>query len=323
MAIPAAEQPLRLVFDDASLRHAIGMPEAIEVMREAFRAAADGTLVAPARHVLEVGDGGLVFTMGGESARRRVAGFRVYDRVDPNAADHVQWVVIYDSASGAFKGAVVGRWLGDLRTGAIGGVAIDNLARADAACLGVVGCGNQARTQLQAAAVVRRFETIRVFSRDARRRERFAADMTQAIGRRVEPAASARAAVEEADVVITATTSTVPVVQVDWLKAGAHLNLVGPKFRDACEVETAIVERAGTFATDSPAQAEAAGARFLLAGTERAGELVDLAEIVARRHPGRSSKEERTVFVSLGLAGTEVLLADALLQRAARADSTR
>lgn len=305
------------VFSDAVLRGAIGMPEAIEVMREAFRAAADGTLVAPPRHVLSVGPGGLVFTMGGESARRRVAGFRVYDSVTPNAADHVQWVVVYDSESGAFKGAILGRWLGDLRTGAIGGVAIDTLARRDAACLGVVGCGNQAHTQLQAAAAVRRFETIRVFSRDPKRRERFAEAMAQTIDQTVEPVDSARSAVEHADVVITATTSTSAVIQSGWLKPGAHLNLVGPKFRDACEVDAGIVERAGLFVTDSPAQAAAAGERFLLASTRRAGQLVDLAEIVARRHPGRSSDDALTVFISLGLAGTEVLLADTVLQRTA------
>lgn len=310
------------VFSDAALRGAIGIPEAIEVMREAFRAAADATLVAPARHVLKVGEGGLVFTMGGESARRRVAGFRVYDSVDPNAADHVQLVVVYDSGTGAFKGAIVGRWVGDLRTGAIGGVAVDCLARRDAATLGVVGTGNQARTQLQGAAAVRRFETVRVFSRDATRCERFAGEMTQTLGRRVDAVGSAREAVEGADVVITATTSTSPVVRTEWLKPGAHLNLVGPKFRDGCEVELDIVERAALFVTDSPAQAEAAGERFLLAGTERAGDLIDLAEMVAGRHPGRSSNDQLTVFVSLGLAGTEVLLADALLERGGTAMTT-
>jgi ornithine cyclodeaminase/alanine dehydrogenase-like protein (mu-crystallin family) len=304
------------VYDDALLRDAIGMPEAIEVMREAFRAAAEGTLVAPARQLLEVGKGGLVFTMGGECARRRVAGFRVYDCVAPNAPDHVQLVVVYDSETGAFKGAVIGRWVGDMRTGAIGGVAVDALASADAVCLGVVGCGNQARTQLQAAAAVRRFETVRVFSRDEQRRRRFAEEMSQVVGRRVQPVPSAREAVDQADVVITATTSIGPVVRTEWLKPGVHLNLVGPKFRDACEIDLEIVERAGLFVTDSLAQAEAAGKRFLLAGTPRAAHLVDLAELVAGRHTGRSSNDELTVFISLGLAGTEVLLADVLLQRA-------
>lgn len=305
------------VLSDDALRDVIGFADAVDVMRTAFHAAADGTLVAPPRHVMPVGQGGLIFTMGGESQRRQVAGFRVYDSVDPNAADHVHLVVVYDSRTGALKGVITGRWIGDLRTGAIGGVAVDLLARPDAACLAVVGCGNQARTQLPAAAAVRKFETIRVFGRNAERCGRFAEEMTQAVGQPVTPVASARDAVAEADVVITATTSATPVVDAEWLKPGAHLNLIGPKFHDACEVEPTIVDRADLLATDAPAQAAAIGENFLLAGTPRENDLIDLAAVAAGQRPGRTNNDALTVFVSLGLAGTEVLLADAMLQKAA------
>ena len=140
----------RIIQDEQDF-HRISMPEAVDLMRDALISVVSGTLVAPARHTLKVGSGGLTFTMGGETKKHQIAGFRVYDSVDPNATDHQHLTAVYDSVSGILKGLVVGRWVGDFRTGAIGGVAIDQLAHRDTRILGLIGTGNQARTQLQAA----------------------------------------------------------------------------------------------------------------------------------------------------------------------------
>jgi ornithine cyclodeaminase/alanine dehydrogenase-like protein (mu-crystallin family) len=304
----------RIIQDEQDF-HRISMSEAVDLMRDALISVVSGTLVAPARHTLKVGNGGLTFTMGGESNNHQIAGFRVYDSVAPNATDHQHLTAVYDSVTGILKGLIVGRWVGDFRTGAIGGVAIDQLAHRDTKILSLIGTGKQARTQLQAALAVRTFETIRVFSRDAQRCRNFADELSQVTGVAIDPVDSSREAVSEADIIITATTSSTPVILSEWLKPGAHINLIGPKFSDACELEPSIFQRASLLATDSPDQALAFGDQLIVESLTDIPPLQDLATLVASDYSRPVRDRGISVFVSLGLAATEVILANAILQK--------
>src|SRR5262249_37408145 len=152
-----------------------------------------------------------------------LAGFRVYDTFAEGDADRPQVVAVWDIAGGALQGLVLGTRLGELRTGAIGGVAIRCMAGAEAAVVGGVGSGAQARTQLMAAAAVRRLRDVRVYSRSSDRRRAFASEMRAQLGLTVTPVAAAQDAVAAADIVICATDSAVPVIEATWLKPGAHV----------------------------------------------------------------------------------------------------
>ena len=226
-------------------------------------------------------------------------------------------VAVFDTANGSLLGLVAGTALGPLRTGALGGVAIDTLARADAETLGLVGTGKQARTQLEAACAVRRFTRIRAFSRTETRRREFCREMSETVGVDIEPADSAQQAVSDADVVICSTVSDSPVLEAAWIAAGTHVQNVGPKFRDSSELPAALYERANVLVTDAPAQLADYGDRFLVAGTPDAERVVSLGEVISGAAEGRSDDDQVTLFCSLGLAGTEVALADRLLELAA------
>jgi ornithine cyclodeaminase len=124
--------------------------------------------------------------------------------------------------------------------------------------------------------------------------------------------------VADADIVILATTSKSPVIQANWLKAGVHISTLGPRVKNRSEVGVDVVERASLIATDSPEQIAALGDPYFLTGTAGMERLVDLADIVAGRASGRQNRDEISLFCSVGLAGTEVMVAAAILAAAKR-----
>jgi ornithine cyclodeaminase len=162
---------------------------------------------------------------------------------------------------------------------------------------------------------------IKVFSRTAEKRSAFAEATALRTGVATAAATSAEEAVADADIVILATTSKSPVIQARWLKAGAHISTLGPRVKNRSEVGADVVERASLIATDSPEQIAALGDPYFLAGTAGMERLVDLADIVAGRAPGRQNTDEISLFCSVGLAGTEVMVAAAILAAAKREQS--
>lgn len=286
------------------------MAVAIDALEAAFRARAANRLVSPPRHQVSFpGRGDLVFTIGGVLGDKPLAGFRVYETF--GGADQV--VAVWSPDDARLKGICVGERLGNLRTGAIGGIAIRHLSAPDARSVGIIGSGAQARTQLAAAAAVRKLDHVRVYSRSEERRAAFADEMQRALGLSVEPAGSAREAVEDADIVICATASRTPVIHAGDLKPGVHVNTVGPKTRDGHELGLDIADAAAVITTDSPEQTRAYATPFFLAGSGNEDRMADLADIIAGKAGGRRLPEDVTLFCSVGLAGTEVVVASAIL----------
>lgn len=305
----------RVLTEDEVARLA-GMDLAIPAVERAFRAKAEGKLVAPARHRVDFpGAGALVFTIGGLSGASPLAGFRVYDTFAADDASSSQFVAVW-GAGGSLRGILLGERTGDVRTGAIGALAIRHMARSDADTVAVIGSGAQARTQLEGAVAARRIRSAKVYSRSTGNRRTFAEEMGRKLDLVVSPVASAREAVEGADIVVCATNSAAAVIQAPWLKPGAHINMLGPKTRDAHEVGLDVAERAACIATDSLDQTRAYGASFFLGGTPHSDRMVALADIVAGNIVARRSSDDVTLFCSVGLAGTEVLVGAAILDRA-------
>jgi alanine dehydrogenase len=296
--------PQRLTDEEFDRR--VSMAQAIDAIEGALCEHAAGTLESPPRFALDLDGGSLVFTAGA-ATRQGVMGYRVYETF-PDSPDDQQLVSVYDAETGAFCGSVLGYRVGAVRTGAIGGVAIDQMARADATTLGIIGSGRQARTQLEATAVVRAFERVRVYSPTPEHRERFADEMGDRLGLEIEAVETAADAVSEVDVLITATSSTKPVFDPEWLSPGTHVNTLGPKFAGTNELDPVIGSRADLVVTDSLAQVAGYSRPFFLNGTDQ-DRLIELSALVDNEAGGRRDTDEITLFCSVGLAGTEVVLA--------------
>jgi ornithine cyclodeaminase len=288
------------------------MPEAIAIVEEAIRLQGRGAFVTPPRVYAGNSHGALAFTIGGH-ADRGVFGFRVYETF-PGPRRSEQFTAVYDSVTGELKGIVFGEVLGAMRTGAIGGVAVKYAAREDAHTVGVIGSGMQAKTQLMAVAAVREVERASVYSRDAAKREAFAADMTERLRLPVIAVSSAEEAVVGADVLITATSSAVPLFSASLIEPGVHINALGPKFAARHEIDPAVADRASAVFTDSLEQLRGYPEPFFLPESH---EVTGLAGYVAGETPIRRSASDITLFCSVGLSGTEVVLADKLLAKVA------
>jgi ornithine cyclodeaminase len=314
--------PYRILTDE-DVSRALTMRQVIAKIEDALREKAKGTLVSPPRFEVKGGKGELVFTAGAATGNEKVVGFRVYPAFPGSSTDEDQLVAVFDGDSGAFKGAIIGGLIGAMRTGAIGGVAAKHMSRPDSKVLGIIGSGFQAKTQLEAAAAVRQFEAVRVFSPNAEHRQAFAKQMGEKLSLNIQPVALAEEAVSTADVIICATSSIRPALKSRWLKPGTHVTTIGPKWKLAHEIEMDLAKRAQVIATDSLAQAKAYRRRalffdlpFFLSGTPEMERLVELSDIVAGNKPGRTSPEDFTLFCSVGLAGTEVVVANEALRRA-------
>lgn len=308
-----------ILLGDADVARLADMGDAIVAVEGAFLARAAGEFVAPPRHVISFpGFGNQIYTAGGRMGEQPIAGFRVYNTFDESDVVDDQTVAVWDMLTAKLQGVVVSRHVGSIRTGAIGGVAIKHMSPPDASVVAVIGAGRQAATQIEAAARVRRLTEIRCFNRTEATRVAFAASLQERTGVRAIAAASTEAAVDGADIVITATRSKTPVLRAEWLKNGVHLNMLGPRLKGQAELGFDVVEKAGRIATDSPDQIAALRPPFFLTGEPAMTRMVDLADIVSGRVPGRQDGAALSLFCSVGLAGTEVMVAAALIAAAGR-----
>ncbi|MEZ3115063.1 ornithine cyclodeaminase family protein [Halobaculum sp. MBLA0147] len=230
---------------------------------------------------------------------------------------------LFDAESGEPLAILDGASTNPYKTGAAGAVAVDELARADADTVAVIGSGPQARGQLATTATVREFETGRVYSPTREHREAYAAEMSDRTGIDVTAVGSAAAAVDGADVVITATTADEPVVASEDLDPGTHVTAMGQYHPGKRELDTETIRRA-TYVPDLRARATQDAGSFLAA--VEAGVVsedhvhAELGEVVAGERPGRTSPDELTVFDSGGTGIETVAAATMLYERAVARD---
>jgi ornithine cyclodeaminase len=296
---------------DHDVNRLVSMREAVDAVEHALARKGEGAFITPPRHYFATTKGVLAFTHGGD-AEEGVVGFRVYSMF-AGSRDGDQLVVVYDAATGELRGILQGERIGAMRTGALGGVAIRHAAREDARTLAMIGSGRQARTQLEAAAVVRELSDVRVYSRSAQNREAFASEMSERLGLRISPVATPDEAIAGADIVIVATDSRAPVFDASLIEPGQHVTTIRLG-RGQHELDAAVADRAGAIFTDSIEQLRSYPGGFFL--TDRIDTVSELSEHVARGAPVRTSPDEITLYLSTGLSGTEVVVADVALRKA-------
>ena len=227
------------------------------------------------------------------------------------------WFVapLYDADSGEPLALLDGASMNPFKTGAAGAVGVDALARENASTVAVIGSGAQARGQLVSTVTVRDVDTVNVYSPTKRSRESFAAEMNDALDAAVAAVATSAAAVEDADVVITATTASEPVFDGELLAPGTHVTAMGQYHPEKHELDATTIERA-TYVPDLRARAFQDAGSFLHAletGAVTEDHVhAELGEVVAGTAPGRTDDEEVTVFDSGG-TGIETVAASYLL----------
>jgi alanine dehydrogenase len=289
--------PLYLTEDDVVATLTVG--DALRLLDDAARARAEGAAENKPRQRVRAKQSVLQVLPAAYGERLGHKSYLVAPK--PRGA---RFLYLLFAASGELLALFEADALGQIRTGAASGLATRVMAREDARTLAVIGTGWQARTQLEAVCAVRPIERVRVYGRDAERRRAFSAEMAARIGIPVQPAESAREAVEDADVVCTITSASTPVLEGAWLKPGSHVNAAGSNRANAQEIDVAAVTRAAIVAVEDFEQAKVESGDLIHAAIsgrwswERA---VVLSDLVAGKARSRTSPEQITLFESLGI----------------------
>lgn len=289
---------VREVFSDTAREKAVNFP----VVREALR------------------PGGPIF--GVKSAHypaHGVVGLKAGGYFPANVARgggaHQSSVLLCDAETGQPMAMVSGNLVTRLRTAAAAAVSIDLLARKQAQTLAVIGTGAQALTHIEAALLVRRFQKIAVWNRDPARAEA----LLKRIAGRVPitvTAATPRAAVADADVVITLTGSTKPLIEHDWVQPGCHLACMGADTAGKQEVDALLVARARLF-TDEVKQALTIGEcqTAYKGGRIAPKDITPLGMVLFEAAPGRRDDREITLYDGTGVAAQDIAMAVLAMDR--------
>jgi ornithine cyclodeaminase len=312
---------MRLVSAD-ELSRLLTMSDVIALMRLAFLERGEGRAEVPDRTVLaQPAVQGTVLVMPGALPALRAIGVKVVSVFPENPVRHGKPVitaqVLYlDPETGEVALVLDGTWVTAMRTGAVTGLATDLLARPDAAHLVVFGTGPQAVTQLEAVCAVRAITRITVCARSADKATAFiAAQRATRPGVVWEVARCSNGAVSEADIIVTATSSRIPVFDGRRLRPGVHVNAIGTFTRDARELDTVAVTRGRVYVDDREhAWREAGDLRLPHAEGAFAEEAIvgDLGALVCGRCEARTAEDQITVFKSVGLSIEDVMVAAAV-----------
>jgi ornithine cyclodeaminase len=295
-----------LVISHADVVRLLPMEACVEVMADALRATSRGGAVLPLRSVVWMPDRtGMIGLMPGFLDQPTSLGLKVVSIFPGNHGttydSHQGVVMLFDTQHGTPIAIIDASSITAIRTAAVSGVATRALARDDAGDLAILGAGVQAATHLAAMRAVRTIRRVRVWSRSQDHAHRFADASPVA----VEVMASAREAVDGADLICTTTAAREPILEGAWLRPGAHVNAVGACFAATRELDTAAVVRARLI-VDRLESALAESGDFRIPKAEGAigddhiaGELGD---VLLGRVAGRRSGDEVTLFKSLGIA---------------------
>ncbi|HYI96991.1 MAG TPA: ornithine cyclodeaminase family protein [Bryobacteraceae bacterium] len=298
-----------LTFTEAEVQAALPLSTAIDCLRSAFRAFGQGLAQNQPRRRLVLSTGSVLHSMA--ASYDKYYGTKVYSTNIKHGAYFT--FLLYDAATGRPLAQFEANHLGQIRTGAASGLAADILAPHRPLEVGIIGSGFQARTQIAALRAVRQTARIRVYSRSAWHRERFAEELE------CEAVSSAAAACDGADVIITATHSKDPVVPAEAVSRDALILAMGANMANRREIPPEIIRRA-RIVVDDIDQCKIEAGDMLLAGVCWS-EVESLGELLAKGAKP-DSQARLTVFKSVGIALEDVAVAAHIYEKAILAQTS-
>lgn len=290
----------------------------VEAVRRGYRERGEGAPAEPRERFLRKEPAGMLTSYGALLPETGAMGGYIYAA---GFGSEDAWFVtpVFDAESGEPLAVLDGASMNPYKTGAAGAVGVDALAREDARTAAVIGTGAQARGQLRATTTVRELTDVRVFSPTSDHREAFASEFDDSLSADVRAVDSATAAAQGADIVITATTASDPVVESEAIDPGTHVTAMGQYHPEKRELDVETIERA-TYVPDLEKRVSEDAGSFIAAieagRVTEADVHAELGDVVAGEAPGRTSDDEVTVFDSGG-TGIETVAAAAMLSERA------
>ena len=314
-----------LILDGKTIKGLVGIREAIKAVEEVFKYFGEGKAQMPAKLYIHL-----------DKYRGDFRAMPAY--VEGIGACAIKWVnvhpgnkkkglptviaviILSDPANGFPLCVMDATYATALRTGAAGGVAAKYLARKDSRRVALVGCGVQAKTQLLALNELFGLKEASIWNVKHEQAIKFIKEMRRLTVLKMSVSDSVRDCVKDSDIIVTTTPSRRPLVKLEWLKEGVHINAIGADAKGKQELDPGILKKA-RIVVDAWEQASHSGEiNVPLEKGELSKEDIyaDIGEIVTGNKKGRGSKKEITVFDSTGLAIQDLAIANVVYKKARR-----
>jgi alanine dehydrogenase len=316
-----------LLLTERDVQRLLSTREAMEAVELAFAEKGLNRVQMPAKQFITFKNyNGDLRTMSSHLDALDISTVKVVTIYPENRAKHsfpatMATLIVIDPKNGAPIAIMGGTWITNIGAGVAGGIAAKYLARTNSKIVGLVGAGEQAKTQLMAlCSLYGSLDEVRVWSRTKETRKAFveeAGSKWKTVSRMI-PVDEAENAVKGADIVVTTTPSASPVVFNDWISPGMHINCIGADAPGKQELDPAVLKQA-KIVVDDWDQASHSGEinvplkQGLIKPKDVWGEI---GEIVAGTKKGRESDDEVTVFTSTGLAIQDAVTANVAYKKA-------
>ncbi len=316
---------MTLLLGDADIQSVFGWRPAIAALRAAYAATDDGAFDQggryPARSVAR-GDHGWLRVLSGVPGDGGLMGAKIIAAA-PGARQVSYLIALFDQESAELAALVDGNAITGYRTAATSALAADLLAVPGPLTVGVLGSGFEARKHLRAIGAVRDLAAARVYSPRAESRQRFA-DELGGLNIPVTAAPAAADAVAGADLVICAARShdEAPVLLGRWLEPGTTVVSVGSTVPEQREIDPEAIDRAQVIVVDVAGEVVRDTGDFIAAraaGVAADDRVASLASLVSGQTAGRTSRQQITLYKSVGSAVQDLAVAGMCARAAAAA----
>ncbi len=320
-----------LLLSREDIKKVFPMRDAVEADKKAFALVAEGKCETPLRtKILAPEHDGCFLFMPAYAPELDAASLKAVNIFPKNAESGLPvcpaQVLLIDGKTGAITAVLDGTYVTELRTGASSGAAFDLLARKDCRIGALIGTGGQAACQLEAMLAVRNLEEVRVCARNYEKTVRFAEKMQEELkdyGTRITAVRTSDEAIDDADLIVTATPSSEPVFDGAKVKKGCTISCVGAYQHHMQELDPAVLPRASKIYFDSKGAVLSESGDILIPlekGIITEDDFTgDIGAVVNGELIGRENDEEIIVYETVGVGAQDLVTAKMVYDKAVEA----
>lgn len=314
------------IIREEELRQCIELDmEVVDAIKESFRRLALGDAMVPPVLSVELPerrgelDVKTAVLRGLDSFAVKIAsGFFDNEKDDLPVASGM--MILVSSVTGFPKAILVDNgYLTQVRTGAAGALAADNLARTDIKTIGIIGAGLQGRYQARALQLVRDFQRLLIFDILEEKVKRYAEEMRADLGVDIEVMEDVETLVRDSDIVVTTTPSRKAYLRADWLHPGLHITAMGADMEEKQELFPEVFGQADVIACDLKSQCFVRGElhHSLKEGIiSQATPIVELGDMISGKSVGRRSNDQITICDLTGVGIQDTAIARLAFEKA-------
>lgn len=313
-----------LVLSEQQVQSLIDIDELIAALARAHIQYSTGKAVMPVRLVVPLPQiQGRITSMPGFLIEDKALGMKVItyfqDNPKQNLPAILATIMLFSAETGKMIATMDGSFITAIRTACASALATKVLANPETPVLGILGAGVQARAHILALSRVRKIEKVKLYSPSGTSAATIQKELAPDVDAAIVVARNAEEAIRDADIIVTATTAQEPILKLEWLKAGAHINAVGSHRPDLREIDGATLARAKVIVDSRDAIMAECGDILLALKEKSIGESQihgEIGEVLALAKTGRTRRDELTLYKSVGIAIQDVAAANLVYRRA-------